>query len=262
MSADTVPTEESTTSIASVTYKAIKASNAILNDLLNFIFPPECIVCENRLAENERYFCTTCRNLADDIRFAVCLECRTEITDLRIGCSNCEGTNPISILWACGTFDQFYRPVVHGIKYEGLRPLVSMMSEIIFSRLDETPGSTIIDAIVPVPLHWTRLRERGFNQSEQIADEVGRRLDLPVLAHALKRVKKTLDQTGLSAQARIENMKGAFKIRNADAVAGKRILLIDDVTTTGATLNEAAGELRRAGCRNVYAAVIAMASYG
>jgi ComF family protein len=241
---------------------ATRASGIILNDLLNFIFPPECIVCENRLAEDEKYFCATCRNLADDIRFPVCPECRTEITDPRTGCSNCKGTNPISILWTCGTFDQFYRPVVHGIKYEGLLPLVSMMSDIIFSRLNETLGSSFIDAIVPVPLHWTRLRGRGFNQSEQIADELGRRLNRPVLANALKRVKKTLDQTGLSAQARIENMKGAFKIRDADAVAGRRILLIDDVTTTGATLNEAAGELRRAGCRNVYAAVIAMASYG
>jgi predicted amidophosphoribosyltransferase len=154
----------------------------------------------------------------------VCPECRTEITDLRAGCPGCKGTNPISTLWACGFFDQFYRPVVHGIKYEGLLPLVSMMSEIISSRLNETLGSSFIDAIVPVPLHWTRLRARGFNQSEQIANEVGRRLNRPVLANVLKRVKKTLDQTGLSAQARIENMKGAFKIRNADAVAGKRIL--------------------------------------
>ena len=261
MSADTAPVEENLPTI-SVRQMAARASGVILNDLLNFIFPPECIVCENRLVDDERYFCATCRNLADDILFPVCPECRTEVTDLRTGCRNCKGTNPISVLWTCGTFDQFYRPVVHGIKYEGLLPLVSMMSEIIFSRLTETLGSSFIDAIVPVPLHWTRLRERGFNQSEQIADELGRQLDQPVLSNALKRVKKTLDQTGLSAQARIENMKGAFKIKDAGAVAGKRILLIDDVTTTGATLNEAAGELRRAGCRNVFAAVIAMASYG
>jgi ComF family protein len=152
--------------------------------------------------------------------------------------------------------------VVHGIKYDGLVPLASMMGKILSSRIEETLGASIIDVVVPVPLHWMRRRERGFNQSKLIADYLGTRVNLPVQAGALRRVKRTRDQTGLNAQARIDNMKGAFRIGNASDIEGRRVLLVDDVITTGATLNEAAGVLRRGGCRNVFAAVIAMASYG
>jgi ComF family protein len=238
-----------------------RAATGLLNNLLDFVFPPECLVCAGRLAGSEQYYCDPCRDLADDLSFPVCPVCRNEITDVRIGCPACNGRNPVSAVWTCGTFDKFYRPVVHGIKYHGLIPLVSMMADILVSRMNEASRG-LADLIVPVPLHWTRRRERGFNQSALLADELSAQLSMPVLRGVLRRVKRTRDQTGLNARERIANMQKAFRVVVPDDVIGKRVLLVDDVMTTGATLNEAANELRIAGCRNVFAAVIAIASYG
>lgn len=236
-------------------------AKGLLNDLLDFVFPPECLVCECRLARNEHFFCDKCRELADDIEYSICPSCRGEIEKVKVGCRSCRDRNPITVIWACGSFDQFYRPIVHGIKYHSLIPLARVMSDMIVSRIDQAEAFRLLDVIVPIPLHWTRQRDRGFNQSEMLANELGESLGIPVFPKALTRIRKTLDQTGLSAEARLENMKGAFRVKNADQIVKKRALLVDDVTTTGATLNEAARVLRDAGCRNVYAAVIAVASH-
>lgn len=252
----------SLSSLADISGRIGGASTGLLNDVLSFVFPPECVVCEKRLADLERYYCDACRDLAEDLSVPLCPSCRSGLLDLRRGCSVCRGCSPISALWACGVFDRFYRPIVHAVKYQGLLPIARMMAGLLASRISESIHRPIIDLLVPVPLHWTRKRERGFNQSLIIACELASRLGLPVAKNALRRVRKTLDQTGLSAQARITNVKGAFRVREFEVLARKRVLLVDDVTTTGATLNEAAGELRKAGCRNVFAAVIAVASYG
>jgi ComF family protein len=163
------------------------------------------------------------------------------------------------VLWACGVFDSFYRAVVHGLKYDGLLPLAKDVGGVLAERFSAYDNIPKIDAIVPIPLHWTRKRQRGFNQSELIAKVLGERLQLPVSSKILERIRKTLDQTGLSAKERVENMRGAFAAGSRLDMTGQRVLLVDDVTTTGATLFEAAKVLREAGCRDVYAAVIAVA---
>ena len=187
----------------------IGVAHTLVDDLLRFVFPPECIVCEKPLDESALYYCDTCRDLAADIDSPICPVCRNEIESVIKGCKICRGEAPISILWGCGGFDQFYRAVVHALKYEGLIPLASMMSEILFSRICDGSNRPPIDMIVPIPLHWTRRRKRGFNQSEKIAEALGRKLEVPVASKVLTRVKKTLDQTGLNAEQRRKNMKGA-----------------------------------------------------
>ncbi len=231
----------------------------LVDDLLDFVFYPECICCGSRLSRGYDYYCETCLDLASEVEEPLCPECRSEIVNLRAGCKSCENKSPISVLFTCGTFDDFFRSVVHGLKYHSLLPLAGRMSKMLASRLRDAKAIGLIDLIAPIPLHWIRQRQRGFNQSFVIAQSLADETSLPVADDLIKRVKRTKDQTGLTARQRVENMKGAFSVTRPDVVAGKRILLIDDVTTTGATLNEAALELRRAGCRNVFAAVIAVA---
>jgi ComF family protein len=119
------------------------------------------------------------------------------------------------------------------------------------------PAQVEIDAILPVPLHPARLREREFNQSLLLADRLGRHLERPVLAAHLARVVPTDPQTTLSRHERLRNLRRAFAVRTADGIVGSRLLLVDDVFTTGTTLNECAKALRQAGAQSVSAVILA-----
>jgi len=243
----------------SIAKRAAVLTKLMADDILRFIFFPECIVCEKPLSREEAYFCEKCHALAMETSEPMCPVCRGEIVHGRRSCSECESESSFSILWGCGVFDSFHRAIIHGIKYEGLLPLASMAAETLAERLEKRSHLPRVDWIIPIPLHWTRRRQRGFNQSELIAKSLGEQLGLPVSLKALERVRKTLDQIGLSAKERVENMRGAFATGSRIDLSGQTVLLVDDVTTTGATLNEAAKELRNAGCKNVFAAVIAVA---
>ena len=119
------------------------------------------------------------------------------------------------------------------------------------------PQGVDTDVIIPVPLHPTRLRAREFNQSLLLADQLSRHLARPVSATNLVRTAATDPQTTLSRQERLRNLRNAFEIRRPSDLSGKRILLIDDVFTTGATLNECARSLRNAGAGPVFALTLA-----
>jgi len=119
------------------------------------------------------------------------------------------------------------------------------------------PQGVDTDVIIPVPLHPTRLRAREFNQSLLLADQLSRHLARPVSATNLVRTAATDPQTTLSRQERLRNLRNAFEIRRPPDLSGKRILLIDDVFTTGATLNECARSLRNAGAGPVFALTLA-----
>jgi competence protein ComFC len=146
--------------------------------------------------------------------------------------------------------------IVHSLKYRNKRSLAKRLGKIM---AEAVAMPSLPEAIIPVPLHPARKRERGYNQSELLAREVGSHLGLPVMNRALKRIKNTPSQTGLRREKRLENVKGAFRVRETDAVKGRTVLLVDDVTTTGATL-EACGEaLALAGATKISAVVAAWA---
>ncbi len=116
-----------------------------------------------------------------------------------------------------------------------------------------------VDCVVPVPLHWLRRWQRGYNQSASLALGLATGLRLPVQKWWLKRIRNTPSQKILSATARKENVRGAFGVRSTAALAGRSVLLVDDVMTTGATAHEAARMLRKAGAKRVLVAVLARA---
>jgi ComF family protein len=123
--------------------------------------------------------------------------------------------------------------------------------------IDALPNSLSIDVIMPVPLHPRRLREREFNQSLLLADLIALRLELPVAYANLVRIIPSPPQTSLSRKDRLRNLRGAFAVQNPDQISGKRVLLIDDVFTTGTTVNECAKTLRRAGSGDVFVLTLA-----
>ncbi len=163
---------------------------------------------------------------------------------------------------AYGSYDAGMRELIHLLKYEHVRPAANllgrMLSEVI---VDLSAAFTSEPVVVPVPLHRAKYRERGFNQSEEIARAALKLhpagLFLKPNVSALVRQKNTASQTGLTPAQRRENMRGAFAVMRPEDVHGRDVLLVDDVMTTGTTASECARALRRAGAERVFVATVA-----
>jgi ComF family protein len=160
-------------------------------------------------------------------------------------------------------FDDVARTLVHALKYGDRLDLAPMMGR--WMATAGRPLTTEADAIIPVPLHWRRHWARRFNQSALLADAIAKASQVPLVLGALKRVKATPQQVGLSQSARAVNVQGAFQVSPSGkaAVAGRRLILVDDVLTTGATVDACARALLRAGAAEVnvltFARVVAAA---
>ncbi|MGA8075829.1 MAG: ComF family protein [Xanthobacteraceae bacterium] len=148
-------------------------------------------------------------------------------------------------------FDEIARALVHALKYNDRLDLAPTMAGWMNGAGRELLADA--DALVPVPLHWRRLWARRFNQSAMLAAAVSAESGVPVVAGALKRIKPTLQQVGLSRSERAANIQGAFRVppESRGTIAGRRLVLIDDVLTSGATVNGCARALLRAGAANV-----------
>jgi ComF family protein len=157
---------------------------------------------------------------------------------------------------AVGSYQGLLREAVHGLKYGRRRGLAPPLGELLARRLEPVLPEWWPDVVLPVPIHWSRRLRRGFNQAEMLADEVARIAGLRPDYSALARIRRTRSQVGLSGDARRRNLSGAFRVRYPAAVAGRSILLVDDVYTTGATLAECGRALRAAGARAVYGLVL------
>ena len=169
-------------------------------------------------------------------------------------CALCRsGRRGFDAAYCFGSYEGILREWIHLYKYARIKPMARPLGNLL---AEVVPPDERYDAIVPVPLHWLREWRRGFNQSEVLARGLGRRLGLPVIA-ALRRVRSTQVQAGLSNTARRQNVAQAFRPRRGRSVTGKRILLIDDVMTTGATAAACALALKRAGAAQVALVTVA-----
>jgi len=170
---------------------------------------------------------------------------------------------PFARAAAYGSYESGLRELIHLLKYGGVRPAASvlgrMLAEAIATLELEFPADAV--AVVPVPLHRTKLRQRGFNQAELIARAAlkikrsGDRLHL--FAGVLERKRETASQIGLTSHQRRENLRGAFGVVQLEVVKGREVLVVDDVYTTGATVSECARVLLRAGATKVWVATVA-----
>ncbi|TKJ29216.1 MAG: amidophosphoribosyltransferase [Chloroflexi bacterium B3_Chlor] len=150
------------------------------------------------------------------------------------------------------------RTAIHRFKYSNTRPLAAPLGRLASEYL--THNHLPADVIVPVPLHPQRLRERGYNQATLVANEIHKALDIPLMENVLIRVKSTIPQVGLNALERRENVEGAFRCTDS-GLKGRSVLLVDDVCTTGATLEACSIALRQAGLRLVWGLVLARESW-
>ncbi len=163
-------------------------------------------------------------------------------------CALCrEGLRGFDDAHCFGAYGGTLRSLIHLFKYGGVKPLAGHLARLL---RDAIPADRRFDAVVPIPLYWWKHWERGFNQSELLAREIGRHRGIPTV-NAMRRLRATSTQAGLSRSARRRNVAGAFAVKNRHAVAGKRILLVDDVMTTGATASAGGAALKAAGALSV-----------
>jgi len=156
-------------------------------------------------------------------------------------------------VYSYGSYEGTLRELVHLFKYSGVRPLAGRFSEMLARAL---PREQQFDVIVPMPLHWFKRWRRGFNQADLLAREIGRKWRVPVRM-VVRRRRSTLPQAGLTNAKRRANVQGAFRIVRGRRLDGLRVLLVDDVLTTGATASACARVLKRAGAAHV--ALLALA---
>jgi ComF family protein len=165
-----------------------------------------------------------------------------------------------SVHRSCGQYAGKLKDLIILYKYRGFSVLGSPLAEFIDRSLGrEECLWWETNALIPVPLHSEKEKERGFNQAQILARELARRKQLPLFEGQLVKVKRTIPQTSLEAKERKKNLKGAFEVKNREKIEGKIVLLVDDVFTTGSTLQECSLMLRKAGALEVRALTVAQA---
>ncbi|MSS73436.1 MAG: ComF family protein [Candidatus Latescibacteria bacterium] len=225
--------------------------------LLDFVFPPFCSLCREGLSDGERIVCEACWAKVALLSGPQCPRCGAPSTgDDR--CPNCAGRD-YRFSGACvlASFDEGAQALIHLLKYREKTSVGVRFGRMLGEAVKADPRMSGVDRVLPVPLHRSRVRERGYNQSDLIARGVGEALGRPVEARALARTRATRTQTELSGKERAQNVSGAFIVRRPERVAGLRLLLVDDVFTTGATLDACAGVLLDAGAVEVFVAAVA-----
>ena len=229
--------------------------------LLDFCFPRRCPGCD-RGHERSGLFCPACERLMQDLEtMPECRHCGRPIPMPDAPCPLCRGRGlkPFTRTLSLGAFREPARSVIHQVKYRGRWELAEAMADRLVDAHDLQSWLSESDALVPVPLHSRRQVARGFNQADVIARRIGRRCGLPVVTPAV-RVRDTPTQTEQRAlDRRADNLRGAFAVTDAAAVRGRRLVVVDDVSTTGATLASFGRTLRAARPADLSAVVLCVA---
>jgi competence protein ComFC len=240
----------------------LAAPNDFIRGIASLVYPPACTICSASVGLHE-YLCADCESKLSRIVPPFCAKC-SEPFDGAItttfACANCAHR----VLYFEAAVSAYRsrgiaRHVILNFKYGKQIHLRHLVSRWLIAAFDDSRlRERRFDAIVPVPLHPARQRERGFNQAGLLAERLGPHLGIPVRA-ALERVRYTTTQTAFDRAERIQNLRHAFRLREKVDVRKLDVLLIDDVLTTGSTLSECARVLKENGARSVYAATAARA---
>ncbi len=221
---------------------------------LDWLFPPSCGGCGSR----GKSWCDNCLSETQIIGNQCCEICG-DVTVLTGMCARCQEQRPAcSKIRSWAVYQGPIRNMVHNLKYKGNIGLGEALTKSLVTDLQRIGWA--IDMVVPVPLSLARMQERGYNQAALIARPIAIALHITYQAKMLLKVRDTRSQVGLSYNERQNNLVDAFTVK-ADTVTGKSILLVDDVTTSGTTLNECARMLRLAGAEKVYGYSFARATH-
>ncbi len=253
----------------------VSSVSGVAESLFATLFPSDCRLCGTPLVTISRLpVCKPCLSEIHEIEGAVCSVCGERLlTPFALGSETGDGDEearcglcrrlapPFLKAVAYGSYDGGLRELIHLLKYEQVRPAAAFLGRFLAEAASglESSWTERPPVVIPVPLHPRKLRQRGFNQSELIAQKFIQFASGKMTLHlrVLQRRRETESQIGLTRHQRRENIRGAFIVSRAHEIAGREILLVDDVFTTGTTVSECARVLLRAGASKVFVATVA-----
>ncbi len=231
-----------------------RVTGRLLEAALDWLFPPSCMSCKQILPMQKSIWrrdklCGDCRILFEKLEPPCCPRCGHPQDESAVYCSACHNKKfAFTGSRAMFPYKGIIRDIIHGVKFKSNKRAAVGLGKLWASSVDDFPPA---DFLAPVPMYPKKIRKRGFNQSEVLAKELSAEFKIPLAKNLLKRTKDTPPQSGLSIREREENVRGVFTVNKNFNIKGKRIILIDDIFTTGASLNSCAEALIKAGSENV-----------
>jgi len=229
---------------------------------IDLLFPPSCVACRASMAElaDDIALCTACRNALPKIAWSTCERCAARVPEIPGDVPICKCCRDHKIRFdrtqALGVYDGLLRDLVLRMKADATGRLADAFGKLIAVRFADTIREFEPDAVVPIPMHvWRRLSRRA-NPPVSLAMSIGRRLGIPVEPNLLCWQRDTSAQLGLSQQGRFRNMRNVMCVRPSYRLDAPRLLLVDDILTTGATCSEAARVLKKSGASEIAVAVV------
>lgn len=234
-----------------------------LKKLLNLILPPKCICC-GKIIYEENGLCASCFQKVTFVTTPYCKRCglpfENAFQNKNLLCAKCANDKKpvLQMSRSALKYDDLLKKNILAFKFRDQTQYAA-----VFAKFMKVAGKDIFesgaDILIPVPLHYKRLVKRRYNQSALLAEALSRLTGLPADTVSLVKIKHTKPQVFYSGRARVKNVKGVFAVRDKMQIKGKRIVLIDDVMTTGSTLKECAKVLREAGAQSVCSLTVARA---
>ncbi len=243
---------------------------SLWKELLNLLYPSpvDCPFCGGKRQGKD--FCENCCSIISSYKHELyCGRCGSFTGKGALipcvsshFCYTCRKRRwPFELVRAAGPYEGILKEAIHRFKYLGRRSLACSLAGLMVDVARTEPLLMSVDLVLPVPLSDEKLRQRGFNQAALLAEEVGYRLQIPVNTRLLVKGFETLPQAGLNRPAREQNLSGAFRVTNAEVIHGKKIMVIDDVFTTGSTMSAVATVIRSAGAKHVFGLTAAAGRY-
>lgn len=223
-----------------------------IEKIVNLVYPRRCPVCDDVVPMEQGLICTECQKKIKYIKPPRCRKCGKQLYDENvIFCSDCERVKHIYD-GGYALYDyQSMKSSIYRFKYSKRSEYAKYYAKDIFEQLGEEICRIQADALIPVPLHRSRQVKRGYNQAEELAKELSKLMGIPCYSNLVKRVKNTVPQKELDTHERQNNLKKAFLI-HSDVVKLNKTIIVDDIYTTGSTVDAVARELRQHGVGNVY----------
>ncbi len=225
----------------------------MFHDFLNLFYPRICHVCDKELMKNERVICTNCRHELPVTNFSFNND--NPVQKVFYGRVKLEYATSLLVFQKKGNVQK----LMHQLKYRGHKEISEFLGQWMGAELAALEFSPAVEAVIPVPLHKTRLRDRGFNQVEDFGKEIAKSLKVPYIDNVLLKKSFSTTQTLKARLSRWGNIEETFVLVNPELIHNKHVLLVDDIITTGATIEACSGVLKEAGGVKISIASMALA---